>query len=283
MASIPFIGKCFPTAREFIAYLETVKFDAWRPRFIVMHHTGSPTLKNWLTWQGRVTDEQWMKNLASYYGNNLGWSSGPQFFITPKNFCVLSLPNRRGVHAAAFNSASWGVEVVGNFDVELFEGPIKTRAIEGIACLHLAAGLTPEFSKNVRGLHFHRDDPTTSKTCPGTKVLREPMIGAVKAVMSKLSEGDDPDDEVVADDKTKDAPVGGPKPTPQGVVTAPDGLNLRTEASARSPAVILIPKSTRVAIIGEAMNGETKWLKVWLRLNGKALSGWVSAQFVKRD
>ncbi len=268
-------------------YLETIKFGSWRPRFITLHHTGSPTLKNWNGWQGRTSDEQWMKNLARYYGVDLGWSSGPQFFFTPKNYCVLSLPDRRGVHAAAFNAASWGVEAVGNFDVEPFDGVMKERVIEGLACLHLAMGFTPDFTKNVRGLHFHRDDPNTSKTCPGTKVLRDPLIWDIKAKMAEVSGGDDPDERVV-EDASKERPeqsgaTGGDR-APEGVVNSPDGtLNLREAASARAPLIVSIQNNIKVAIIGEAMNGPTKWLKVWLRVGGIAKTGWVSAQFVTLD
>lgn len=49
----PIVGKCFPTATGFLAYLESLKFGAWRPRFVTMHHTGSPDLKNWQGWQTR--------------------------------------------------------------------------------------------------------------------------------------------------------------------------------------------------------------------------------------
>lgn len=272
------VGKCFPTAQGFMDYLESIKFGAWRPRFVVLHHTGAPTLRNWNDWQGRVTDEQWMRNLASYYGNNLGWGSGPQFFFTPKHYCVLSLPDRRGIHAAAFNSVSWGVEAVGNFDVEPFDGIMKERVIEGLACLHVAMGLTPDFVKNQRGLHFHRDDPTTSKTCPGKKVDRDPLIAAVKARMAAMTDGDDPEERV------EEKPAEPAKKEPEGAVNSPDGtLNIREAASARSPLITQVQNGQRVAITGDAMNGETRWFKVWFRLGGIAKTGWASAQFITID
>lgn len=285
MAAIPMVGKCFPTAAEFTAYLESIKFGAWRPRFIVLHHTGSPTLKNWNNWQGRVSDEQWMRNLASYYGNNLGWGSGPQFFFTPKNYCVLSLPDRRGIHAAAFNAVSWGVEAVGNFDSEPFDGVMKERVIEGLACLHLAMGFTPDFVRGQRGLHFHRDDPSTSKTCPGTKVNRDTLIAAIKEKMAAMSDGDDPDETVHEDEASQQSvPTVPAEKTPEGSVNSPDGsLNIREAASARAPLITSVQNGMRVAILGEAMNGPTKWLKVWFRLGGVAKTGWASAQYITLD
>jgi hypothetical protein len=51
-----------------------------------------------------ITDAQLMKNLAAYYGNELGRSAGPHFFFTPDNFCRLSLPEKRGVHTVSFNA-----------------------------------------------------------------------------------------------------------------------------------------------------------------------------------
>jgi hypothetical protein len=154
MSAIPIVGKCFATTAEFLAYLEGLKFGAWRPRFVTMRHTGAPGLKAWRDWQTRaepVSDEQWLKNLADYYGNPAfdlkgrkikdAWSVGPQFFFTPNNFCVLSPPTARGVHAVSFNAVSWGVECVGDFDHEKFDGPVRDKYIEGLACLHIASGL----------------------------------------------------------------------------------------------------------------------------------------------
>ncbi|WP_454647811.1 hypothetical protein [Bradyrhizobium liaoningense] len=48
--TIPFVGKCFPTANEFLAYLDGIRFGAWRPRFVTMHHTGGPSLATWKTY-----------------------------------------------------------------------------------------------------------------------------------------------------------------------------------------------------------------------------------------
>ena len=65
--AIPLVGKCFATAAEFLAYLERLQFSAWRPRFVTMHHTGSPDLATWRGWQTRakpVSDAKWMENLA---------------------------------------------------------------------------------------------------------------------------------------------------------------------------------------------------------------------------
>lgn len=269
MAPIPNVGKVFPTAQGFLAYLDSIKFGSWKPSYVVVHHTGAPTLKNWQDWQTRkspISDAQWLKNLAAYYGNNLGWSSGPQFFFTPNNFCVLSPPERRGIHAASFNANSWGVEMVGNFDVEPWGGAYREKYIEGLACLHMATGLALDpFVRGKSGLHFHRDDPKTSKTCPGTKVAKVTMIAEIKAAMVRLGGGEAPPERI------KVAPA--PPKAATGTVTT-DGLNVRTQASAKAPAVRKVNKGAKVSVLGSAMNGPTKWLRI-------GADEWVSAAYVK--
>lgn len=260
MAAIPFVGKCFPKAEQFLEYLDTIQFSAWRPKFVTMHHTGSPSLKTWEGYGKRanpITDEQWMRNLASYYGNEMKWSAGPQFFFTPKNFCVLSLPNKRGVHAVSFNATSWGVECVGDFDSEPFTQQLADRYAEGMACLHIAAGLDPDnYLFNQRGLHFHRDDPKTSKTCPGKKVSKELMVRLIKQKMEAMNPGAHEDDDPVP-------PVAKVPPKSGAVsVAANDFLNVRDEPSGKSPVVRTLHRGDRVAIVGQVKNGETLWYEL---------------------
>jgi hypothetical protein len=192
MASIPNAGLVFKDAPAFLDYLDDIKFGAWRPRFVTMHHTGMPDLKTWRGYGPKgISDAKWLKNLAAYYGNNLGWRSGPHFFFTPDNYCVLSPPTARGVHAVSFNATSWGVECTGNFDVEPFDGAIRAKYVDGLACLHVALGIPPApYQFGVRGLHFHRDDPKTKKTCPGKKVNKAALCKEIADRMSVLSGND---------------------------------------------------------------------------------------------
>jgi len=259
MTAIPFVGKCFKTAPEFLAYLDGIKFGAWRPRYVTMHHTGAPSLKTWRGYGNRpvpITDEKWMRNLAGYYGNELGWSAGPHFFFTPDNFCVLSLPDRRGVHAVSFNANSWGLECVGDFDTEPFDGAVKAKYIEGLACLHLATGLSLDpYVFKTSGLHFHRDDPKTSKTCPGKKVDKADVIRLVKAKMAEMTGGAHEDDV---------PPPHVAKTNRTGVVNvaANDTLNVRDEPSGKSPVVKVLLRGDKVTVTGEAKNGDTLWYEV---------------------
>lgn len=276
MAPIPNLGLVFSSSADFLAYLESIKFGTWRPQIIVAHHTGAPDLKTWQGYQTRkppIDDKQWLSNLASYYGNTLGWRSGPQFFFTPKHYCVLSPPTARGVHAASFNSISWGVEMVGNFDREPFDGELRDRYVKGLACLYVALGKSPRpYVYKQSGLHFHRDDPLTPKTCPGTKVNKDDLIRRIEAAMVDLGGGGDHPDEAVEPMQPPVAKTGTVD------VAANDTLNVRADASAKSPVLTILKPGAKVAITGEAMNGSTKWLKV--DLPGEK-DGWVSAQFVR--
>lgn len=275
--SIPIIGKAFSDLPPFLAYLDSIQFGAWRPRYVVMHHTGAPDLKTWNGWQTRkvpVTDEQWMRNLAAYYGSSGSqggpadgpWQHGPHFFFTPTNYCAFSLPTVRGTHAKSFNADSWAVECVGDFDVEPFDGALRARYIDGLAALHLATGLQPSpYQFKVRGLHFHRDDPLTSKTCPGNNVKKPTLVPLIETAIRALSgNGDHPDEKVV------EAPVAA-KPEMGRIMI--DDLNVRGGASAKAPVVTTLKKGAEVSIVGSAMNGTTRWLKID---DGE----WVAARFV---
>lgn len=262
MSAIPFVGKCFPTSAQFLDYLDDIKFGAWRPRFVTMHHTGGPSLATWKTYAHGtrhvpITDAKWMSNLAGYYGNELGWSAGPHFFFTPDNFCVLSLPEKRGVHAVSFNANSWGVECVGDFDSEPFTEALANRYAEGLACLHIATGLSPDpYQFNTRGLHFHRDDPKTTKTCPGRKVNKDAMVSLIKSHMAQMTGGG------AHDDDDPPPPVVPTKRTGTVNVRSDDFLSVRDEPSGKSPETGRLHKGDKVDIIGEAKNGSTFWFKI---------------------
>lgn len=269
MIAIPIVGKCFNTPKDFLAYLDGVTFGAWRPRFVTAHHTGSPDLKVWNGWQKRavpVTDEQWLKNLAAYYGNEMGWSAGPHFFFTPAHYCVLTPPDRRGVHAVSFNALSWGVEMVGDFDSERLEGVLRDRYVAGLACLYIATGLkVSPYIFQQQGLHFHRDDPKTSKTCPGRSIDKAILIREIELKIASMTGGDAPAEQVAATVH----PIAAKQ---TGRVNTND-LSVRAGASAKTPVLGTIDKGATVTILGETMNGDTKWLNI-------APGEWVAARFV---
>lgn len=211
-----------------------------------------------------MTDEQWLKNLAGYYGNEMRWSAGPHFFFTPKHYCVLTAPDRRGVHAVSFNAQSWGVEMVGDFDRERLEGSLRERYVEGLAALYIASGLkvTP-YERGSSGLHFHRDDPRTSKSCPGRSIQKDALIAEITDKIEEMTGGDAPEEHVI------EAPA---QASVTGTVNTND-LSVRAGASAKTPVLRSLNKGAKVTVRGTAMNDTTKWLNI-------ADGEWVAARFV---
>lgn len=192
----PFVCKAFTSAQSgaFEAYLHSLTFNLWRPRFVVVHNTAPPDLAMYAGWQnpkrkgGAVSDAQWGKNLEGFYRDQQGWNGGPHFAVTPKGVVVLNPPNARGTHTPSWNAVSWGVETVGDFSTDPFGGAIRDNLVAVLAILHVSSGMQPlPYERGVRGLHFHKEDPaTTHKTCPGKNMLKPDVITRVQAQMAKL-------------------------------------------------------------------------------------------------
>src|SRR4051794_8247100 len=182
------IGRSF-AADEFEEYIGSLTFGAWRPRFVVVHNTSVPDRETWDGWQTRnppITDEKWGRNLTSYY-SELGWSGCPHLFVTPTSILAMNPLNSPGTHSPSWNSVSWGVETVGEFESDPFTGSIKDNLIAALAILHAAAGLQLRpYARGVRGLHFHKEDPeTTHRSCPGKKMVKADLIDAVLAEIER--------------------------------------------------------------------------------------------------
>ena len=136
---------------------------------ICLHHTGAPSLSQ----RPRGLTAQHLENIASFYRNEKGWSTAPHLFVDDDQVFGMCDLRRKGIHAASFNAKAIGIEVLGDYDVE---DPLSGR---GQACWTLAAEVTRllldwlGLKANERTVLFHRDDPKTSKSCPGRKVRKE--------------------------------------------------------------------------------------------------------------
>ena len=53
------------------------KNDNWKPKFIVLHHIGIPSIRQ--RPNGFTTEN--MHSLAHFYGMKMGWRSGPHLFV----------------------------------------------------------------------------------------------------------------------------------------------------------------------------------------------------------
>jgi len=195
MAWAGIVGKSFPTVAGFSAYVDTVNVALWRPRFVVVHNTSEPDLRTYAGWQTRnppITDEQWARNLEVFYRDQQHWSAGPHLFVTPRSIIAFTPLNVPGVHSPSWNSVSWGVEAVGEFESEPFDGSVRDNLVGALGVLHARAGLQlVPYERGVRGLHFHKEDPkTTHKTCPGKHIDKADLIARVQAFIDQSYPGD---------------------------------------------------------------------------------------------
>lgn len=176
MTAVPIIGKQLHCDAGLISYLASVDLTDWHPDFVVLHNTGAPTLAQR---PGGFT-AQHMTNLAEYYAG-LGWHAGPHFFVDQNGVWVFSRTDRPGVHSPSWNSVSWGVEMLGDYDHDDFEmGPgakVRANAIFLLAALHRRAALQTDT------LRLHKEDPlTTHKDCPGQHVEKAAVVSAIHAL-----------------------------------------------------------------------------------------------------
>lgn len=165
---------------QFQQYCETLdlsrspngKFASWRPKFIVLHNTGAPLLSQWHS----VSGEQRMRNLTTYYRDQQKWSGGPHLFIADDMIWIFTPLQVPGVHSPSWNHLTWGVEIVGDYDTEAFEGPVLENTVSALASLSMLAQLNPHT------LRFHKEDPrTTHKNCPGAHVAYRLVTDGVVA------------------------------------------------------------------------------------------------------
>jgi hypothetical protein len=190
------VGK-FVDLPGFAAHVNGLAFLSWRPQFVVVHNTSAPTLANYAEWRahpdrhGDWTPEKWLRNLASYYAG-LGWNAGPHAFVCPDGVGLFMPFTQRGTHSPAWNSITWGIETVGEFETEPFANGSRTNLIAVLSILHARIGLNPaDYKFGVRGIHFHKEDPiTTHKTCPGKHMVKADLVSDVVAYMQAVHPGD---------------------------------------------------------------------------------------------
>ncbi len=160
------VGKVW-TANGLKEYLSKITPPKWITG-ICIHHTATPSLKQRPT--GYTA--QHIENMKYGYVHDRGWSSGPHFYTDDDQVWGMCPPTEKGVHAIAFNSNSIGIEVLGDYDNE---DPFSGR---GAACWSMTAEVVKiimswlKLPINESTIRFHREDPKTSKTCPGTKITK---------------------------------------------------------------------------------------------------------------
>lgn len=177
------VGKSF-SPDEFDAYCHTLQWTSWRPSFVVLHNTASPSLAqrpNGLT-------HQHILNLEGFYRDTNHWSAGPHLFVDDKQIWAFTPLTTQGVHSPSWNSIALGVEMLGDYNVEAFDSgrglAVQNNAVAAIAILSRVLGLDPDT------MRLHKEDRATNHDCPGSNVSKARFIQAVKDRMASQHGGD---------------------------------------------------------------------------------------------
>ena len=170
------------TPSEFRTYVAGLKWPGWRPKFIVLHNTAEPNLRQWAHGNtGKDYEHKRIVNLNAYYRNQEGWRSGPHLFISPSLIWVACDLRANGVHASCYNAESIGVEMVGDYGVEAFDSgegaQVRDHAVAALAILHRALGIRPDT------LRFHKECIRDHHDCPGGHVDKADIIARVNAYL----------------------------------------------------------------------------------------------------
>lgn len=168
---------------ESLAYLATLKWTDWSPQGITLHNTAAPTLKQWAE-SGPAHDAR-IRNLQSYYESELGWHAGPHFFVSRNWINWFSNPLLPGVHSRCFNATRFGIEMVGDYNVEEFNSGDGAMVRDN--SVFLTAALNNRFGFKPEALTFHVECKQDNHDCPGRKVVKAEVIAAVKAEMARQS------------------------------------------------------------------------------------------------
>jgi hypothetical protein len=167
------VGRSF-TPESFETYCETLTWSAWRPKFIVLHNTGAPSLAQ----RPQGFTRTHIANLEAYYRDDRKWSAGPHLFVDDKQIWVFTPLTVSGVHSPSWNSIALGLEMLGDYDKDAFDkgrgAAVRDNAVAAMATLSAVLGLDPASMK------LHREDPATTHACPGKNVRKWDVIQRVQ-------------------------------------------------------------------------------------------------------
>lgn len=169
------VGKSW-TRTELRSYLSGLARPGWA-KGITLHNTDEPAL-DYKAW-AKGWNTQLVRNMVDGYKRKV-WDSGPHFY--PDDHCIWGLtpPTEQGIHAKSFNRTHFGIEALGDFDRE---SPISGRGAKVWANTFDCAAeimIWMGWKSAKDRINFHRDDPKTDKTCPGTLVSREWVLAGIE-------------------------------------------------------------------------------------------------------
>jgi hypothetical protein len=179
------VGKSF-NADDFDSYCHVLQWTAWRPSFIVLHNTASPSLAQ----RPQGLTKQHILNLEAFYRDKQKWKAGPHLFVDDKQIWVFTPLTVSGTHSPSWNKVSFGIEMLGDYDKESFNSgrglKVRSNAVAAMATLSAILGIDPNT------MRLHREDPLTTHACPGKNVRKLEVIQEVSDLIAKRHAGDHP-------------------------------------------------------------------------------------------
>src|SRR5882762_4312662 len=150
----PIVGLSF-NADQFDSYCHVLQWTAWRPSFIVLHNTGTPSLAQ----RPEGLTKQHILNLEGFYRDTQKWKAGPHLFIDDKQIWVFTPLTVSGTHSPSWNKVALGVEMLGNYETAAFDSgrglKVRKNTVAALATLSAILGLDSS------SMRLHREDPLT--------------------------------------------------------------------------------------------------------------------------
>jgi len=166
------------TVEQFVTYVKdelSLKMGTWRPTGLVLHNTGKMVFPGFDAHGVQITPAQRITNMSVDWVAR-HFNGGPHFLVSPAYHDVarnVDMPAMihtvwpgwlPGTHSPSWNSTFWGMEMVGDFDLQPFPDDMKNVAVKSIRALYDMLGHVASDST----FHLHKEDPrTTHKHCPG--------------------------------------------------------------------------------------------------------------------
>ena len=163
------------TLSECVQYIRGAQVSR-RIYSVIIHHTWRPTAAQY---RGLAT----VQGVRRYHMQVRGWSdNGYHFMIGPPGDIFRCRPlARAGAHCLGQNQHSVGLAYIANFDEE---NPAEYRGLQ--MGQKVVATLLERFELAPDDIYFHRD--YADKTCPGTRLDREPYRQQVAALERQRTE-----------------------------------------------------------------------------------------------
>src|SRR6202521_3073254 len=177
------VGRSF-TPDEFDTYCHTLQWTTWRPSFIVLHNTATPSLAQ----RPDGLTMQHIRNLEVFYRDTQKWTGDPHLFIDDRQIWVFTPLTVSGTHSPSWNKVALGFEMLGNYESEAFGtergAQVRRNTVAALTTVSAILGI------DCQTMRIHREDPLTTHACPGKNVRKLEIIQEVQDLIVSRHAGE---------------------------------------------------------------------------------------------